>query len=325
MSHIKVNIEMRSFEKDFFAIDTTDIANSVHSLLQQYPRFMPVYIENILGLKIDSLSVPKSSQGIALRWFIRDYLPIKDSADKILQDFGDEKNDITRGLQFVKYYFPAYHLPKYITTFIGPADASFQTSFGTQGDIITTEDLGIGLQLHLGKDFFLYQSAEGQELYPDYISQNFDPAHIPVNCMKNIVDDLYPENTTAKALIEQMVEQGKRLYLLTKFLPDADEHLLLNYNEKQLSDSYHNEAVIWDFFLNNELLNSSEQNIIKNYIGESPKTPEFGNDSPGNLGSFTGLQIVKKYMEKYPDTALQQLLKIDPRKIYTESKYKPRA
>ena len=121
-----------------------------------------------------------------------------------------------------------------------------------------------------------------------------------------------------------MVEKGKRMYLLTKFLPYTPEYICFGYTEKQLKDSYTNEAVIWDFFLNNELLYNSEQNIIKNYIGESPKTQELGEDSPGNIGTFTGLQIVKKYMEKFPATTLAELMKIAAGEIYSKAKYKPR-
>ncbi|MDQ6842910.1 MAG: hypothetical protein M3Z92_00960, partial [Bacteroidota bacterium] len=204
-------------------------------------------------------------------------------------------------------------------------NANFETSFGTQGDILTSEGFGIGLQLHMGKNFSFYRSAEGQEQYPDYLSNNFDPAHITVNCMRNTIDDLFPDKSNGRALIEQMVEKGKRLYLLTKFLPYTPEFICIGYTNKQLKDSYTNEAVIWDFFLNNDLLNNTEQNIVKNYIGESPKTQELGEDSPGNLGAFTGLQIIKKYMEKFPETKLGELMKTDAREIYSKSKYKPRS
>ena len=74
-----------------------------------------------------------------------------------------------------------------------------------------------------------------------------------------------------------------------------------------------------------DLLNNSEQSIIKNYIGESPKTQELGEDSPGNIGTFSGLQIVKKYLEKFPETTLSQLMKTDANEIYTQTKYKPRS
>lgn len=143
--------------------------------------------------------------------------------------------------------------------------------------------------------------------------------------MRNIIDDLYPDKTDGKPLIEQMIEKGKRMYLLTKFLPNTPEYICFNYTEKQLRDCYTNEAVIWDFFLNNDLLNNSEQSTIKNYIGESPKTQELGEDSPGNIGTFSGLQIVRKFLEKFPEITLPGLMKSDANEIFTKTKYKPRS
>jgi hypothetical protein len=325
VSDIKVNLETKRYEQDFFSIDTMNIASSINSLLKKYPKFTPDFVENILGLDMDSLLIPGNAQDNAIRLFIHDYRLVKDSSDLMYKDFNKETSEIKKALQFVKYYFPQYKLPQSVITFIGPINANFETSFGTQGDILTSESLGIGLQLHLGKNFSLYKTREGQEQYPDYLANNFDAAHITVNCIRNIIDDLYPDNTNGKPLVEQMVEKGKRMYVLTKILPNTPEYICFGYTEKQIKDSYTNEAVIWDFFLNNDLLNNSEQSIIKNYIGESPKTQELGEDSPGNIGTFSGLQIVKKYLEKFPETTLPQLMKTDANEIYTKTKYKPRS
>ena len=325
VSNIKVNLETKRFEQDFFAIDTNNIAVSLQQILKKYPHFTPDFIENILGLDMGSLLIPFNHQDSAVRLFLHDYRSMKDSSDKLFKNFDEESREIKQGLQFVKNYFPSYKLPANIITFIGPINANFETSFGTQGDILTSEGLGIGLQLHLGKNFSFYQSPEGQEQYPAFLSNNFDPQHIPVNAMRTIVDDMFPDGSRGKALIEQMVEKGKRLYLLTKFLPHTSKFICIGYTDKQLEDAYKNEAVIWDFFLNNDLLNNAEQNIVKNYVGEGPKTQELGEDSPGNIGSFAGWQIVKKYMEKYPDTKLAELMKTDAREIYNKSKYKPRS
>ena len=115
----------------------------------------------------------------------------------------------------------------------------------------------------------------------------------------------------------------KRLYLLDKFLPKTENYLKIGYTKKQLQDCNTNEAVIWDFFLNNDLLNTADQDVTKNYIGEGPKTQELGEGAPGNVGSYTGWQIVKKYMQKNPATTLQQLINLDEEKIFQEAKYKP--
>jgi hypothetical protein len=325
VSSVKIDLETRRFEQDFFAMDTTKVAESLKAILQKYPDFLPAFTANILGLDLDSLLIPNNPETQAVRMFIHDYMPIKDSADLLYKNFYKETEAIKKSLQFVKYYFPHYQVPVSIITFIGPIDANFQTSFGVQGDVLTANSFGIGLQLHLGKDFSFYKSQEGLEQYPEYISKNFDEQHLPVNCMRNIVDDLFPEKSNSKALIEQIIDKGRRLFLLTKFLPYTPEFELIGYTKQQMKDAYKNEAVIWDFFLNNDLLNKTDQNVVQNYIGESPKTPELGDNAPGNIGTFSGLQIVKEFMEKFPETTLSELMKTDAREIYNKSKYKPRS
>ncbi len=324
VSGIKIDVITQRFEKDFFALDTNNLINGLQRLQQKYPGFTNDFVSNILGLNLSGVHNNGSSEDSAVKIFIRDYRPLKDSADKVFSNFDNESNNIRKGLKYLKYYFPKYPTPQKIITFIGPIDAFFQTSFGTGGDIITKEGLGVGLQLHLGSNSSYYKNALGQELYPEYLSKTFTPQSVAVNCFKNIIDDMYPDKSIGKALIEQMVEKGKRLYLLDKLLPDVPEHIKIGYTAKQVESAHKNEAVIWDFFLSNELLNNAEQNITKNYVGESPKTQELGEDAPGNLGSFTGWQIVKKYMEKNPETSLQKLMNIDAREIYSTTKYKPR-
>jgi hypothetical protein len=325
VSSVKINLDTKRFEQDFFAMDTLNVAGSMKTIRDKYPDFLPDFIYNILGLDLDSLLIPGHPQAAAIRMFIHDYMPMKDSADLQYKNFSNQSQAIKKALQYVKYYFPDYQIPQKIITFIGPINANFETSFGVQGDVLTTHAFGIGLQLHMGRNFYFYKTPQGQEQYPDYLANNFDAEHIPVNCMRNIVDDMFHDQSNGKALIEQMVIRGRRIYLLTRFLPQTPEYICIGYTEKQLKDAYKNEAVVWDFFLNNGLLNNSDVNIIKNYIGESPKTPELGEDTPGNLGTFSGLQIVKKYLEKNPETTLEQLMKADPREIYNVSKYKPRS
>lgn len=324
VSGINVSLETKRFEQDFFAIDTMKVAESMRGILKKYPDFLPLFTANILGLDLDSLLIPGNSQGHDLRVFINDYMPLKDSSDLLYKNFTKETDAIKKGFQFVKYYFPHYSLPQSVITFIGPINANFQTSFGVQGDVLTRKSVGIALQLHLGKNFSFYQSAEGLEQYPQYLSNNFDEQHIPVNTMRIIIDDLFPERSKGRPLIEQMVDKGRRMYLLTKFLPYTPEYVCMNYSKEQMKACYQNEAVIWDFFLNNDLLNKSDENMVQNYIGESPKTAELGEDAPGNIGTFAGLQIVKKYMKLYPETSLSDLMQMEDRKIYELSKYKPR-
>lgn len=312
VSGIKVELKVQRFEKDLFSIDTRNIIPELQRLQSMYPVFMKDFTSQILGFNSQT---PPDSLSKYIRLFIRDYHFVKDSADKIFANFNKQETEIKKGFRFVKYYFPEYKLPAKVITFIGPFDGF--------SDVLTADALAVGLQLHMG-NFSFYESSFAKDIFPDYIMRRFTPEYIPVNSMKNIIEDMFPDKSAGRPLVEQMVEKGKRVYLLDKILPYTPDHLKIGYTEKQLKDSYANEAVIWDFFLSNDLLNNADQNIIKNFIGESPKTQELGEGSPGNIGTFSGWQIVKRYMSKNSKTTLPELMNTDAREIYNQSKYKPR-
>ncbi|MFT3749041.1 MAG: hypothetical protein QM768_12020 [Agriterribacter sp.] len=321
VSGIKINLQTQRFEKDFFAIDTNNIPASFPLLQQKYPVFFADFIQNILGLSVAEGGGKADS---AIKLFLRDYRVVKDTADKIFAGFTKIENEIKQGIRFAKYYFPEYKAPEKLITFIGPLDAIFQTPTGKTGDVITQDALAVGLQLHLGSEASLYQSQAAQSLFPKYISARFSPQNIPVNCIKNIVDDIYPPNPKDKTLLDFCIDKGKRLYLLDKFMPGIPDTLKTGYTASQLNGCYKNEGLIWSFLIQNNLLYNTDILRIQSYIDEGPQTQELGDGSPGQISLFVGWQVVKKYMEKYPGTSLDALLKIDAKQILADSKYKPK-
>ncbi len=132
--------------------------------------------------------------------------------------------------------------------------------------------------------------------FPDYQSRRFGPQYIPVNCMKNIIDDIYPETSADLPLIYQMTEAGKRLYALDQLLPETADSLKTGYTQNQLEGCYKNEAFIWNYFVQNNLLFTTDPAIIRDYMNDGPKTEALGEASPGFIGQFVGWQIVKKWM-----------------------------
>jgi hypothetical protein len=321
VSDVKVDLQVQRFEQDFFAIDTNNVVASLDKLQHKYPSFLNDFLVNILGM---SIAGGDTSAVMVVKRFIADYRSIKDSVDKKFKSIDDIEKEVKRGLQYVKHYFPVYNAPQKLITFIGPLDAYYEASLGGYGDILTREALGAGLQLHLGKNFSVYQTELGQRLYPNYISRRFEPEYIAVNCMKNIIDDIFPDKSADRPLVEQMIEKGKRMYVLDKLLPYTEDSLKIGYTKKQLDGSYDNEALIWNFFLKNNLLYSIDPSLNKNYIQDAPKTEELGDASPGYIGLFVGWQIVKKYMNDHADLNLQKLMEKNAKQLFDESKYKPR-
>lgn len=322
LSNINVKLETIRFEKDFFSIDTNDIDNSIQNVFNKYPAFFRDFSQHILGLPPIADSGDQALRSI--KQFIHDYRPVFDSVSKTFEDLSKQEKEIEEGLKHVKYYFPKYPLPEKLITFVGPMDAYFEASTGGYGDAITTDGLAIGLQLHLGKNFSMYTSQMGLALFPSYISRKFSPEYISVNSIKNIIDDMFPDQSTDKTLIEQFVEKGKRLYLADKLMPRIHDTLKIGYTQQQLEGCRENEAAIWTYFVKNGLIYNNDPALIKNYIGDAPGTPEFGDLAPGYIGLFTGWQIVKTFMEKNKEISLEKLMATAPRQLFEESKYRPR-
>jgi hypothetical protein len=61
VSNIKVQIDVKRFDKDFFTLDTTNVEASLNKLQQQYPTFLNDYLYNILGIEPVPDSVTKKS------------------------------------------------------------------------------------------------------------------------------------------------------------------------------------------------------------------------------------------------------------------------
>lgn len=312
VSSIKIDLKTERFEKDFFTIDSNHLAAQYPKLLQHYSSFAENFLTTILNA--DPRWGRDTLQSY-LQGFSASYRPVYDTAEKMFSDFSVYEKQIKTGLQYVKYYFPSYPIPSKIITYIGPLDG--------YGDILDKDAIIVGLHHHLGKNFSLYKTIWFQETYPDYISNRFELTYIPVNAMKNIVNDMYPQKQEDKTLVLQMVEAGKKLFLLQKLLPETPENMIIGYTEKQMKESYDHETEIWDLFVQNNFLQTIDNNIIKNYIGESPKTQELGDASPGNIGAFAGWQVVKKYMKKNAGTSPEQLMKMNDEIIFQQAKYKP--
>ncbi len=312
VSNIKVDLTTMRFEKDLFTLDSANYTANLDLLISKYPSFGENFLATILNTD-PNWSAESATEYV--HGFTTAYKKVYDTAKLVFKNFEPYEKEIKQGLQYVKYYFPKFKTPDKIITYIGPLDG--------YGDIISYDAIIIGLQHHLGKNFSLYKSAFVQETYPEYISNRFEPDYIAVNSMRNIIDDLYPEKMGDKSLVLQMVEKGKRLYVLSKLLPKTEEYKLIGYTKEQLKGMNEREAYVWDLFVQNNFLQTIDANIIKNYIGEGPKTQELGEASPGNAGSFCGWQIVKKYMSKNPKISLQELMTADAEAIFQQAKYKP--
>ena len=313
VSKIEITLHLERFEKDFFKLDSMNLPAGIRKLQADYPGFYNDYMQGILGVSgIDTNVATQQSVNMmlenytSLNTIVQQKFPAATALEKELQ----------KAFQFVKYYFPSYKIPG-IITFIGTLDAP--------GMVLTNQYIAIGLHQYAGRDFPGYQSDDVKQLYPAYISRRFEPLYIPANCMKAVISDLFPDNSTTLPLVEQMIEKGKQWWLLDKFLPGSPDSLKTGYTGQQLDWCSNNEGLIWSTIIKNENLNSLDPVTIQTYIGEGPFTQGFSQElSPGNIGPWIGWQIVKKFAADNSSLKPEEIMKTDPKKILEEARYKPK-
>lgn len=309
--HVK-DVHIERFENAFFSIDSNNIVSGLHLLAQKYPWFTYDFVGNILGA-----GAPSDTSRIvfdASRQFLVSYLPVYDSLRQKYTRLDWLEKELTTSFRYTKYYFPHYNLPEKVVTYIGPFDGP--------GIALTNYALAIGLQSYAGKNFSFYLSSKGQELYPQYISRRFEPEYITANCIISIAQDIIPDSSEGRPLIEQMIIKGKYLWLQTRLLPDAPDTIRSGFTAAHLKWCTSHEGDIWNYFLQNTDLYTLDPDIIKNFIGDSPKTNGMPDAAPGNVGAWVGWQIVKKYLAANnvnPET----LMHTSAKTIFEESKYKP--
>jgi hypothetical protein len=311
VSGIKVEVPIGRFDRDFFAADTLHTEQSMMAVQQKYPYFFTDYIQNIVFADVadTSLSVPA-----VINQYKRNVRPIYDSVAARFAKTTELQEQLEQGFRFVKYYYPAYRVPKVVT---------YAGLIGDPSVALTKNAMAIGLQMYLGKNFSAYNTMEAIDKFPQYISRRFEPQYIAVNCFQNIALDIYPDKSTGLNLIDQVIEKGKQWWLADKFLPTTPDSLKTGYTQAQLDWTVANEGLVWNFILQSNDLYNSEPTIVQRYIGESPKTDGMPDGSPGNIGQWVGWQIVKAYAANTGAT-LQQVLQADNKKIFEEAKYKPK-
>jgi len=312
VSGIKVNLTIERFDKDLFALDSNNLKEQLPSLFKKYPNFAQDFLQQELNVQPSALP---DTVYFELKTFLSQSQYLKDSAFKEFASLDDMRAELEKYFRYVKYYYPDYKVPT-IINFIG--------NFGGR-ELNTQDGLGIGLNFYLGASFSYYQMPQVQEVFPQYLSRKFSRQYIPVNCMAAVIDDLYPSDTDTLSLIDQIIDRGKRLYVLDKFLPGVDDTMKLGYTANQYTWCKANEGQIWNFFLQQNILYSFDPDIIKNYLTDAPYTQNMPEASPGSIGSFVGQQIIRKYVAgNGGNITPKQMMAIPPKTILSAAQYNPR-
>ena len=183
--------------------------------------------------------------------------------------------------------------------------------------------MGLGLDLFLAPGLDYKRLDPQNPAFSDYVTRSFTREHISKRLVEQIIEDKIGELGGNK-LIDHMLHEGKKLYLLELCLPHKPEYVVHEYTEEQLNWCAENETEMWTLFLDKEYLYESDRILINRYTQAAPTSRNMPPESPGRTANYLGLKIVKAYMKAFPETDIQGLLALkDGTQVLQASRYKP--
>jgi len=287
-----VDVEVLRFDKEF--AETTP--ENLSDIKEKYPYFFPMQYS-------DSIWISKLQDTLQIE--------LRQAVDSAFADFGQEQEEITLLFKHITYYFPSYTIPTIVTL---TTDVDYDNRI-----ILTDTLLLIGLDNYLGKDHRFYRGIDR------YISKGLDKQYMVSDIAsafsKKVIP--FPED---RSFLAQMIYYGKELYLkdlLLTWKTDADK---IGYDEQEYSWAQSNEEQIWRYFIERELLYSTDVKLGPRFLDPAPFSKfrlELDNESPGRLGRYMGWQIVRAFMDK-TDIPVQELWNLPAETIFKEANYKPK-
>ncbi|MGM0392657.1 MAG: DUF2268 domain-containing putative Zn-dependent protease, partial [Bacteroidota bacterium] len=126
--------------------------------------------------------------------------------------------------------------------------------------------------------------------------------------------------------LANMIYYGKILYLKDRWLPETPDHQKLGYTAEELEWAKNNEAQIWRYFVEKQIIFDSDTQLYSRFLYPAPFSKfylELDNEAPAMLGQYIGWEIVRAYMDEYK-VSLPEMLDTDAETIFNKAKYKPK-
>lgn len=126
-------------------------------------------------------------------------------------------------------------------------------------------------------------------------------------------------------MLDYIIRHGKKLYILEKLLPAAQDTVLFEYTPAQITWCRENEAQIWAYFLQEKLIYEQEMRKVQRYVFPAPVSAGMPDGAPGRTGDFIGYKIVQAFMSRHPQTMLSDLAQnADAQSIMDGARYRPK-
>lgn len=302
----RFEVKIQRFDSALILLDTAN-KQFMSQLQVRFSEFLPIYTSEILNIELsDTIAISTS-----FKQFIRDttYSKVNKKTMETFNDISDINNKVSDAFTYIHHYFPEVSLPK-IYFFVSGFNRSI---------ILNDNFIGLGTDLYLGSDFSAYKNITFQ-----YLTYNMRRESVANDLVSATLFRMFPNNSNNDRLLDNMIFRGKIMYLQSVFMPNENPENLMGYTKKQWEWSVANEKAIWASIIDQKHLFSTDMQLIRKYMNESPFTAPVSQDSPGRLGTWIGWQIVDNYMNNNTNVGLKDLInENNSQKILENSGYRP--
>lgn len=292
IAKIPVNLEVERFDQRF----ANATADSLPALKRDFSFLFPRQYPDILW-------VEKMNDTIQLE--------LNNAVAGEFPDLDQTGVELERLFQHIKYYFPQQTIPKVITL---TSDVDYRNQVVWADSLLL-----ISLDTYLGMDHPLYMGMQ------EYIRKNLKKDQISVDVAGAFAETVV-RRPASRSFLFHMIYYGKLLYLKDLLIPFKTEAQRISYLPEELEWAEANEDQIWRYFVERELLYSSDSDLHTRFLFPAPFSKfylELDAEAPPRLGQYLGWQIVRQYMNKN-NLSVEEMITADAESIFKQSNYKPK-
>ena len=301
LSRIVVDVKVQRLERVLFSLNSKE---EIRTFLAENASFATQFLG--MGRHMDEGELVERLYAMVQDEHIQ---ALHKEVERVFGDFSAVEQQFKEAFRYLLYYYPDFKVPQL---------ATFITGMGR--DLFLGEDLIV-----IGLDFFMGEGAKFRPIeLPEYILRAYEPAYIVPKTMLLLSRDFIETDESDQTLLAEILHYGKAYCFAQAMLPTVASNVILGYTPEQWAAVMEHQDVVWQHFIEEALLYTTNHFIKNKYISDRPFTSEIGQGCPGNIGRWLGWEVVKSYRQKHNEVSLPALMQnTDTQALFSQAKYRP--
>ena len=289
---IPLEIEFERFDLKFASVNE----KKFHNLKKKYNYLFPSQFPDSVWMKRKNDTIQ---------------IILQNEVNKVFPSLNKLEKEAENIYKHLIYNFPSIRVPKFLTLI---------NNVDYQNKIIFTDTVVlISIDTFLGSTNKIYNGI------PNYIKSDMDKSRFASILVDKIANSII-KRPVSRFFLDRIIYKGKTLLLKDFVIPLSSDEIKIGYSKEQISWVKENEEYIWKYFIENEMLFETDDDLIDRFITPAPFSKfylEIDNESPGKIGQWIGWQILRSFRKKNPSSKISDILNLSSEELFKKANYKP--